>query len=309
MADKIVNFNDISKVKDLTTLNLLKEGFDRAYDSQKEKIEIASMVRELSGKPFGFIKESFENVSEGLFKTKQGRAIIKKYISCIKENNELSKMHALYECVRKADKNLDLDAYLNEATSMIGVVDAKKYADATKKLSTVLGEALVKLGKDSSNNFAKGNDALNEAIDYVATHKKSVKNLPERSACYNVIKESIKNSDVEYVFVRQGGEFHQTENAINEFNEKYGEALDESSQALVKELMTSTDKEGLFNKYKQDCVQKINEKKSYFEKNGDATSSERLGIILEKVNQRKYNAETVNTDVFNLLEMTKSLEK
>ena len=309
MADKIVNFNDITKVKDMTTLNLLKEGFERAYNNQKEQIEIASTVKDLENRTFGYIKESFENLSGELFKTKGGRAIIRKYISCIKESDELSKMHALYECVRKADKNLDVDSYLNEATSMIGLVDSKKYDGATKKLASVLGEAFVKLGKDSQNNFAKSDDILNEAIDYVATHKKTVKNLPERSAYYNVIKESIKNSDVEYTFVREGSEFKATESAINEFNEKYGEALDESSQDLVKELMTSTNKETIFNKYKDECVAKINEKKDYFDKNGDATSSERLGIILEKVNQRKYNPETVNTDVFNLVEMAKSLDK
>lgn len=309
MADKIVNFNDITKVKDMTTLNLLKEGFDTAYNKQKEQIEIASTVKGLQDKSFGYIKESFENLSGELFKTKDGRAIIRKYISCIKESNELSKMHALYECVRKADKNLDIDSYLNEATSMIGVINSKKYASDTKKLSTVLGEAFVKLGKESKNEFANGDDMLSEAIDYIATHKKTVNNLPERSAYYSVIKEAVKKSDIEYTFVREGGEFKATESAINEFNEKYGEALDESSQNLVKELMTSSDKETVFNKYKGECVAKINEKKNYFDQNGDATSSERLGIILEKVNQRKYNPETVNTDVFNLVEMTKSLDK
>lgn len=308
MADKIVNFNDITKVKDMTTLNLLRENFETAYMNQKEQIEIADMVKSLNGKSFGFIKESFENLSERLFKTKSGRNLIRKYISCIKENNELSKMHALYECVRKADKNLDIDAYLHEATSMIGVIDNKKYAAATKQLAGILGEAYVKLGKESSDDFASSDNTINEAIDYVATHKRSLKNLAESSACFNVIKEAIKNSDVEYVFTKDNGDFITTESAINEFNQKYGEALDESSQNLVKELMNSEDKEGLFNKYKDDCVKKINEKKSYFEKNGDATSSERLGIILEKVNNRKYNAETVNTDVFNLLEMTKSLD-
>ena len=83
MADKIVNFNDITKVKDMTTLNLLRENFETAYNNQKEQIEIADMVKGLNGKSFGFIKESFENLSERLFKTKSGRNLIRKYISCI----------------------------------------------------------------------------------------------------------------------------------------------------------------------------------------------------------------------------------
>ena len=313
MAEKIVSYNDISKVKDMVTLNLLKESFDTDYKKQKEVVESLELAKDISGKNFGFIKESFENVSPELFKTKEGRSIISKYITCIKENDELKKMHLLYECVRKAGKDVDVNMYLNEAVSMVGTVNPKNYKDATTKVGKVLAEAVVKLGSVKYEMLTSGkvyaDRTIDEAIDYIGTHKKSAKTLPEFTECFNTISEQIRlHESVKKLASFSSLKEKDIEKAVNEFNEKYGKELDESGQSLVKELLESNDKEGVFNKYKDACVNKIKEKKNVFEVNGDASSSERLGIILEKVENRKYDPETVNTDVFNLVEMANSLE-
>lgn len=312
MADKIVNYNDISKVRDMATLNLLRENFDKDFEKQKKTVETLELAKEMGSKKFGCIKESFENMSPELFKTKEGRVIMAKYIACIKESEELSKMHLLYECVRKANKDVDVNAYINEAVSMIGPVDINKYNESTRKLGKVLGEACEKLGCDKVNSinnvrrFATENDKLNEAVEYVGTHKKTARNLAEYTQSCMVIKEFVDSHEAVNKLAEHAS--IDIEKSINEFNEKYGKELDEAGQNLVKELLESTDKESIFNKYKDACLSRIKEKQGIFENDGDKMSSERLGIILEKVNKKGYNPETVNTDVFNLVEMTNSLQ-
>ena len=308
-----MNYNDITKVKDMETLNLLKESFDTDYKKQKEVVETLELAKEVSGKKFGFIKESFENISPELFKSKEGRGIINKYIACIKENDELKKMHLLYECVRKAGKDVDVNTYLNEAVSMVGTVNPKSYKDATNKIGEVLAEAVVKLGGVKYETLTSGkvykDRTIDEAIDYIGTHKKTAKTLPEFTECFNTISEQIHlHESVKKIASFSSLKEKDIEKAINEFNEKYGKELDESGQSLVRELMESKNKEDVFNKYKETCINSIKEKQNVFESDGDTNSKERLGIILEKINKKTYNPETVNTDIFNLVEMANSLE-
>lgn len=310
MAEKIVGYNDIAKVKDITTLNLLKENFDKDYEKQRKHLETLEYAKSMQCKSFGFIKEAFENMSSELFKSKEGRGILNKYISCVKENADLKKMHLLHECVRKADKNIDVNTYLNEAKSMIGTVNQKSYPAATKLLGSILGEACQKLGKDKSEAIMESmgfNEKVDSAIEYVGTHNKSPKNLYQFSESYNSIKEVLAEKDNSKKNGTTTIKESDIERSINDFNEKYGKELDESGQQLVKELSESKDKQAIFERYKADCVNKLNEKRTQFETQGDKTTTERLEIVLEKLNNRKYNPETVNADVFNFIEMVNSL--
>ena len=307
MADKVVNYNDISKVKDMKTLNLVKESFDRDYEKQLNTVKTLEAAHDASHKNFGFIKEAMESLSHELFRTKEGRSILNRYISCVKESATLGKMHQLYECVRRADKNIDVDRYLNETISLIGHVNANTYINDTAKVGKILGEAYIFLGHDKVENIIheSGNEDLNESVEYIGTRAKNTKNLSDFMSHCQVIKEHILSHNTK---TAKHTSSNNIETAINDFNAKYGNELDENTTALVKELLENTDKEGMFNKYKSACLSKLEEKQNVFKENGDNLSSERIGVILEKVSGKKYNIETVNNDIFNLIEITNSLD-
>lgn len=308
MARETLNYNDISKIKDITTLNLLKESFDKDFDKQKKIVENLELAHTMSLKGFGYIKEAMEALSNDLFKTKEGRAILGRYINCVKESNELKKMHLLFECVRKANKDVDVYSYINEATSMIGNVDAKKYHNDTMKLGKILGEACLYLGKERVNGVNYIDNTLCEAIDFVGTHEKTPKTLAEYTEHCQIIKEHVSLHETQRKQFQDSSNKESLEKSIDEFNKKYGDELNENEQNLVKELLGNGNKEEIFERYKTACVNKLQEKQSFFNKEGDASSSERIGIIMEKVSQKKYNCETVNSDVFNLIEIAGSLE-
>ena len=313
MAEKIVNYNDITKVKDRVTLNLLKESFDKDFEKQSKVVDTLESAYEASHKGFGYIKESMEMLSSELFKTKEGRSILNRYITCVKESADLKKMHLLFECIRKANKDLDIFSYLNEAVSMVGLVNSEKYHKDTARAGKVLGEAYIYLGKDKVDDIVytgldRKNRDLDESVEYIGTHSKNAKTLPVYMEHCQVIKEHVSTHDAMKKLAQFSSKDKDIEKSINEFNEKYGKTLDEEGQSLVRELLNTENKEGVFEKYKNECVDKLREKQKVFENEGDNTSSERLGIILEKVSNKKYNIETVNADVFNLVEIADSLE-
>lgn len=305
-----MNYNDVTKVTNTKALNELKSKFDRDYHNQLDKLKTLEYAGSMRDKPFGFIKEAIEAMSGELFRSKEGRAILNKYIACVKENKELKKMHLLRECVRKANKNTDINSYLNEAIAMIGRVNTKDAKVQSRKAGDILAEACIQLGKYRSEliiDKLSFNDSLNEAIEYIETHSKKPSTLANFSDCTNLIKESVALNEAVSKVAMNTLTDATIEQAINEFNEKYGDQLDEDGKKLVKQLSESTNKEELFDKYKSDCITKLNEKKTLFEGQGDKLTSERLELVLEKINQRTYNAETVNEDILNLIEMTNSL--
>lgn len=296
------DYNKITKVTDKDKLKMLKESFDADYQKRMAELNDREYLDSVSKKDFGYIKESFENLSPELFKTKSGRNIMGKYLSCIKETNTLKSMHSLYECIRKADPSLDVDTYLKEALSMFNTVNAKQLKEDTEKLGKILAEACEALGVETSEELISENknEVLNEALNYLGTHKKTHKNLPEYTKFCNAIKEHIMGGEIEVE------KTFNLDEALKSYKEKFGE-LDEDTKQLVNELTNSSDKKTLFERYKSNCVEKVNEKKNLFEAQGDAFTSERLSVVLEKLNKRKYNPDTVSEDVLNFVEMEKSL--
>ena len=91
---------------------------------------------------------------------------------------------------------------------------------------------------------------------------------------------------------------------MENFNNKYGDQLENGVVEHVKEMFVNEDKESVFNKYKEQCINKLNETRKGFEESGDTDSSTRLTTIMERINKKSYNPETVNNDVYNLIEIS-----
>ncbi len=310
MGRNITDYNEVSKVNNIGKLEQLKENFDKEYEKRKKLIESEVYAKSMVNKPFGFIKEATEALSGELFKSKEGRSILNKYIACIKEGSELKKMHLLRECVRKANKNTDLNSYLTEAVSMIKLVNKDKADKQSLNAGKVLAEACRYLGKDKSESIIDSiswSDRLDEAIRYIETKQRKPGTLAGFYDSINVIKESMSDKESDSNLVTNELSEERIAKTINDFNEKFGKELDESGQKLVKELAESKDKKDIFERYKADCLNKLSEKKTLFENQGDKLTSERLGIVLEKIDERSYNPDTVNEDIFNFIEMVNSL--
>ena len=97
-------YQEIKNLKTLKEIEDFRNSIDEAINEQVENINANNFISSLKDKDFGYIKENFENLSNDLFKTKKGRNIINNYINCIKTSQPLTKMHQIYECIRKADK-------------------------------------------------------------------------------------------------------------------------------------------------------------------------------------------------------------
>ena len=79
----------INDIKTLEELDTLQNTLNEKIEVRRRVLNLVAEAKKVAGKSFGYIKESFENLSPKLFKSGEGKSVIKKYTSAIKENKSL----------------------------------------------------------------------------------------------------------------------------------------------------------------------------------------------------------------------------
>lgn len=262
---------------------------------------------DISKQDFGYLKESFENIAPSLWMSSNGKETIKKYKNTIKENKELLKLHNLYENIRKANKNSDIDFFVNSVVSKDWDIDTAKLDEGLRKLGAVVAEGYVKVFDKADALLPKKDGKLYSAVKYITENKKSEKNIYEYSEAVKVLREKIEsNEEKKSLFESKADE--KLADSVRLFNEKYENELDEKEKAIVKEMAESNDSKSVFDKYKKLCEDKIKLSKDRFDSEGDSESSKKVSTILEQVSKKEYSKETVYEDVCKLIELSEVFE-
>ena len=301
--DILNSFKTISEVENYRD-TILEE-----CKSRIDYLQTLTKAANLSEKNFGYIKECFEAMSPELFNLKEGKQILNKYSKTIKENKNLSSLHRIYETIRKAGKDTDVDFLMKSLSETKWDIDKKTVNEDVKKLGKILAEGYIMLGQEKADSILpKENTYLYKAVNYIAENQISKSNLLECSDAIKIIKSNILQKDgIKNVF--ESKDLDELANELlEEFNKKYSDTLSAEETSVLKEIASSEDREGIFNKYKASCIEKINEAKKKFEKDGDSNSSNRLNSVMEQVNNKPYNLETIGEDVCNLIELSNIFE-
>lgn len=293
--------NGLSTTNDVETCRKM---LNEMCDARNLEIMRNEKADALSKKSFSYIKECFEAISPELFKTAKGKKIINKYSKLVRENHNLSMLHAINENIRKANGNTDVDYFMNSLVETKWNINNKTLANDTKKIGDVLAEAYLYIGDNVNDMLPNENVSLSKAISFIAENKKNTKNILEFSDAVKIIKEHINSNTVVDNISEAVDLDEMAEKLIKEFNAKYEGKLSEKEIAILKEISSSNDREAVFNKYKASCAQKISEAKSTFDVKGDKASSDRLGLVLERISEKKYSSETVGSDICSLIELT-----
>lgn len=300
--------NKINSIKTVAELETFRKEINEACDTRLKFLKKSDAAVNLSNKNFGYIKECFEHISPSLFNLKEGRALINKYVNTLKSNKSLETSHRIYESIRKANKNCDIDFFLNGLTESITTVNHDDFVKGTKELGMILAEGYMLLDDETRKNLPTNETKYYNAVEFIAENKKSSKNLSTYSMAIKILREKIENNvDEKNVFENKDIDNILTDK-VREFNEKYIEKLDESEIAMVKELAESTNHEELFNKYKNICMEKLLEAKKNFQSLSDVESANKITNIYEQITNKEYKEDTINTDICNFIKMSNICE-
>lgn len=295
-VDKINTFKTINEVEEY------RKKINEACDRRANLISVYEKADELSNKDFGTIKEAFETISPELFKTNEGRSIMKHYTDTIKSSKNLSALHSLYENIRKANANGDVDFFVNGIASENWGVDKKTVAKDCKKLGRVLAEGYIQIGGNTI--LPKSDEPLTNAVKFISENVKSSKNIAEYSDAIKVIRDRVNGNNTSNNVFESRNIDDIAKEMVEEFNKKYSSELNEEEINALKEVSSTDDRASVFNKYKDLCVAKLSEAKESFDSEKNEAASTKISSIIEQVSNKKFSVETVGSDICGMIELS-----
>lgn len=299
----------IKNTKTIAELDALQNEINESFDIRRRVLNLVSEANEVGNKSFGYIKESFENLSTKLYKTREGKAIMKKYAETIKENKSLASLHKLYENIRKANSDMDIDYFVGSLCEANWNVNKKELAEGIEKLSSVVAEGYITVGEGAGKYLGTVNERLDNAIEFIAENRKDPRNnLVEYSEAVKVIREAVtKNGNISDSFGKETDLDKTVEDLIKKFSENPMDKQEEEDQ-LKNQIARNDSEETVFKTKKDGCLNGLDEAIRKYEESGDKEEVEALKKIHEQVSAKSYNPDTLGSDICNFVEMTKLFE-
>ena len=298
----------INDIKTLEELDTLQNTLNEKIEVRRRVLNLVAEAKKVAGKSFGYIKESFENLSPKLFKSGEGKSVIKKYTSAIKENKSLSSLHKLYENIRKAHSGIDIDYFVGTLCETNWNVKEKELNEGMEKLAEIIAEGYIVVGEGAEKYLGTENDRLDGAIEFIAENKVGQKNIVKYSEAVKVIREAVeKNGNIADSFKKETDLDKTIEDLITKYSkDEYTD--EEEKDMLTNQIARSGDEETVFIKKKTECVNSLDEA---IKKYSDGNHEEELNTlkkIHEQVSVKSYNPETIGPDICNFVEMSKLFE-
>ena len=298
----------INTMKSLEELDAYQNELNEMFDTRRRVLNLVSEAREMGGKSFGYLKESFENMSPKLFKSNEGKAVMNKYTKTIKENKSLSSLHKLYENIRKAHSGIDVDYFVGTLCETNWNVKEKELSNGMGKLAGIVAEGYIVVGEGAGKYLGTENDRLDGAIEFIAENKVDQKNIVKYSEAVKVIREAVeKNGNIADSFKKETDLNKTIEDLVSKYGkDKYSE--EEEKDSLTNQIARSGNEETVFVNKKTDCLKSLGEAIKKYEDGGHEEELNTLKKIHEQVSAKSYNPETIGPDICNFVEMSKLFE-
>lgn len=285
---------NIIEGKDLNTILDIKNDIDNLY--QKE-ILLRNLCENLSVKnklSFGNIKHAFDGMLSELFKTKKGRLKINEFIETITSNKSLTNTYLLYEEIYNPSNIDDTNIFLNEIKNLIGNVNKDEINNGINKLFNIVKESIncidinnININDLISEKYLK----VNESINYIINNNKTIKNLSTYSSNVNNIISFINEQ-----------KSHINNTIADNLCEKFANEIKTSVKNITESNNFNTN-ETKFETYKKDCIDTID---SICE-NTNSEMQSKLINVKNKLLEKKFNQETFDDDIANLIELKNTL--
>ena len=300
-AEEISNYtslmNEALKRDDFKAYDTVKSMLDEVVCDMKES---KSLRNELNTCNFGILNHIFEQELPRLIKT--NKKAVRDVLKLIKEDKTLSSEFKYYNTIKNINETISsLDDRNVNVESLV-----KEYADSMRK-SMNLNESL-KSNKKFRKTLIENNVIPSEHIsDEMKTFYKASTRLLENAQ--SIKNAASYNDDLDTVVGyarRHKKDAVSKVNPIDEisnYESSLKDKLTESEMSFVKSItdfktpIAEQRKERLFNKFKNECISKIDEMLSKEPKN------EELSSLRKQIEEQKFNKNSIVKDIAKLLEI------
>ena len=287
--------NEALKRNDFKAYNVAKSMLEETIEDSKQE---EALLAEMNTNNFGILNHIFEQQLPTLIKS--NKKAVRDVIKTIKEDKNLLGQFNFYNVVKNQYKgntaNLVEAKEALEKLAEISVkgIDQKTVKESNKRLRKVMLENNVV----PTEFIDEENKQLYESGHVILTRKKTTANMiPLIESYHNVCQymENHKNDALK--------ESKNPDELIREFEEKLKNNLNESEISFVQQItdfrtpIAEQRKEKLFNKFKNECLEKINAMLKE-----DAENSGLIDLS-KQINEMAFDKNNIVKDIAKLLEI------
>ena len=283
--------NEALQKGDYKAYEYVKDILDEAVEDSKHE---DALMKEVDTTNFGVLNHIFESELPSLLKS--NKKAVRDVIKTIKEDKNLKSEFSFYNVIKEQyNGKHDAEIILKRLTDIVCEdIDQKTVRKSNKKLRDVMIENNVIpsdfVDEDSMKLYKNGNVIL-------TTKRTSDNMIPLIESYDEVCKWMNEHKDDK----KKSGK--DIDIMIQEFETKLKDTLTESEISFVQQItdfkspIAEQRKEKLFNKFKNECITKINEMLK------DNSSSDELIGLKEQINGMAFNKENIVSDIAKLLEI------
>jgi len=287
--------NEALKKEDFNAYKYVKDMLEEAIEENKHEKEL---MNELNTTNFGILNHIFESELPTLIKTnKKG---VREVIKTIKEDKNLKNQFSFYNVIKEQydSKHAEIispEMILEKLTKIVCEnIDLKTVKASNNKLRKVMIENNI-IPSDFVDDESR---KLYESGNIILTKKKSTNNMIPLIESYDAVcKWMTAHKDDK----KDNGQ--DVDTLIEEFENKLKTNLNESEMSFVQEItdfrspIAEKRKENLFNKFKNECISKINDMLKE-----DSENTELKGLS-DQINEMTFNKDSIVKDIAKLLEI------
>lgn len=284
----------------------LQKGDFKAYEYVKDMLEEAiedskhekELMEEMNTTNFGMLNHIFENELPTLIKN--NKKAVRDVIKTIKEDKNLRSQFNFYNVIKEQYNSSHAEMITPEvaleklAKIVCEEIDQKTVKKSNKKLRDVMIENNI-IPSDFIDDESK---KLYESGNIILTTKRTSNNMLPLAESYDAV---CKWMTVHKDDKKKNGK--DVDVMIEEFENKLKTNLNESEMSFVQEItdfrspIAEKRKEKLFNKFKNECITKINDMLKE-----DSDNAELKGLS-EQINEMTFNKDSIVKDIAKLLEI------
>lgn len=300
-----MNNLDLNTVNGLT--KLLNE-LNAVIDTKINKVRLNENINKINDLSFFVCKQLFDNMSNRLYETKNGRKCIAKYVKTIKGNHVLREAFTLYETFMNKNNINDVQLFVSESCNYINAMNKKAFKEGVNKVKDIIKKSLKECEMSDSefNAVINENKNINESISFVFENKKSAKNMSLYTENVSKIVEHLNNNKE---MIEETNENTHLQENFNDLKAIFDNDLELWENAVIEKLvlynLSNGDKNTLFEEYKTKCLNLIEE--SISDEDITIETKSHLNTMKSQLNEKTYKEETANEDILKLANLEYTL--
>lgn len=298
----------MSSKNNINELERIRKAFNSVVDKEQELNRIHSLKESVEELSIPELKQVYESISDKLYATDGGKKLLSKYIKLVTENKTMQTEYVIVNGIYSPMDVMDTPMYITELFAIHGKRD-KEYKAKKGQVVDLLKECIDTVNMSSSdleNIINESKNDVNSSIEYLLSIKRAASNVNDRVKSMKLLEGKVNDANIVNESIVDNRKASELINDLSNVTDGLEEWQKRVVNDISKYILENKTKEDLFNDYKTECINTINESINNTEDGNFETVSQLKGMV-SQLSEKKYNKETVNEDLFMLSELRQTL--